>query len=482
MKKHLSLCIAFFCSFGIMAQDQVSWSVPLTELSYRVRDIIFFKDHGYVLKVNGDGFAYSKKNKSTLQQLDNRLNYTKEVDIKLMYEGEKAEPKQLIALNDKLYPLYLGYAEKEKRLLLSEIDPDNLNFPGDPIVLGTVKSTRSQIWMEQSENGRFFSVFAYWGDDGASKAYVTCYDNNFQNLYEEEKGIDLRYVYNGFSQLVVDDEGNTFALMEEQITLGYADPPVFWQRYKSGESIVSRVKDDKNKHFIRKARIIVSDEVVLLAGYFTAQDFNDDRVKGITFLAYDKATKGNAKQAEVAVPRNLSKYIAKTTHKRYKESEEEIPMLNLVDIKDWEGHGYLIVGERPYLYSASIGFHLANPVAFVSLVDYSLTKVEWTIPICKYMVPGLPSQGVFLALEKDKANVFFNAYDELNKQYEEAPLYGNGFIHMTINPEGAHATRVLCARIDKLDIVPNLIKPIDGKSFFVLASRVYKDRLGIIRP
>jgi len=494
MKKQLALCLSFFCSFCVVAQEAISWSPVLDKFVYVIEDMLFFKDHGYMLRINGvRGIGYTPTDKGILHQLDKQLNITKELEIDLEYKKKKAEMKRLIVLNDKLYLFYTGYKDKEKILLLSEINPDNLDFTGAPIILGTVKSGNCQVLMEQSENGHFFSVFAYWGDDGASKAYVTCYDNNFQNIYEDEKDIDMRYAYNGCSQLVVDDEGNTFAIMDARVSLSgingmYSSkpdgPPVFWQRYKSGESIVRAVKDEKNKYLIQKARVVVSNEVVLLAGYFTEQDFKDDRVRGIAFMAYDKSVIGNAKQAEVPVPKDISKYLGQLT-KGYKKSEEEIPALTIIDLKDWEGHGYLVVGERQFTYSSGSTFKNANTVAFISLVDYSLSKVHWTIPVCKYFNSDDPAEGLYLILEADKASVFFNSTDKFNQKYDEAILYGDGVIQMTINPEGAHNTRVFLEAAEGLKIRPNYMKPIDGKSWFVVGltrALLPKQRLGIIRP
>lgn len=237
MKRLLSLCIAFFCSFWVIAQDQVSWSAPLNDLIYNIRDIFFFKDHGYLLRVNDSGFG-GKKNKSLIQQLDNGLNYKKEVEIKLIYEGNKAEPRQLITLNDKLFLVYIGYTEQEKRLLLSEIDTDNLNFIGDPVILGTVSSSSGEILMERSKNGRFFAVLAYQKNEENTKVSIICYEDNLQRIYEDEKNLNLKYSSDAFSQLVVDDEGNTFILMQEHLYLAPPSPPIFWQRFRSGENIV----------------------------------------------------------------------------------------------------------------------------------------------------------------------------------------------------------------------------------------------------
>lgn len=479
MKKQLALSLTFFCSFWVMAQDQISWSPPVTEYSSRVRDILFFKDHGYVLRAKGDAFSPSKMAKIILQQLDSRLNYTKELDIKLKYEGNQAEPHKMIVLNDKLYLLYTGYGDRQKKLLLSEIDPETLNFLGEPIILSAVK-TSSQILVEQSKNGRFFSVLAYWEGKDNSKAYVRCYDNNFQLLYEDLKDIDLEFKRNKCSQLVVDDEGNTFAIIEESFVLPM-NSPVFWQKYKSGESIISPVKDENDRYRVGKARVLLVEEVVLLAGYYTQEEFKKDGTKGIAFMAYNKGDKGNSKKADVLLPTDISKYTDHLTYDRGRNSEEMLG-LTTIGMEDWDGHGYLVVGERRCAYPKSEDDYAVDAVAFVSLVDYSLSKVHWTIPVCKYFSSTDKSNGLYLILDKKNVNVFFNSNDYTNKQHH-APLYGNGFIQMTIKPDGAHSTQVFYERTEGLDIYPKLIKPIDGKSWLVIAGQSFgKEKLGIIRP
>ncbi len=480
MKAQFLLVIALFSSFWGTAQHPATWSAPTTRLSYRVRDIHYFKDHGYVLRVNMDGFVYSKKNKSAIEQLDNRLNYTKEYEIALEYEGARAEPRKMITINDKLYLLFSGYPDKEERLLLYEIDPETLNFSNEPVLLGKVRSARSQIWMAQSKNGRFFSVLAYWGEKDKSKAYLACYDSNFQLQYEDEKEIDLKYYYNGCSQLLVDNHGNTFAVMEDAPNI--LGTPVLWQRYKSGESIARPLASENAKSKIRTFRATVSDEVVLLAGYHTEQYLVDDRVKGITFMAFDKENKGISKQSQVTVPRDMSKYIQYSTSKKYKDTEEEIPALTMIDLMDWDGHGYLVIGERRYVYTPYKGDPTAvYAVAFVSLMDYSLSKIKWTVPVCKYYIAQFNGNGLFLTIEEDKVHVFFNSDDSNNKKREEAPLYGNGLIQMTITSEGKYNTQVFHERTEDMYIYPKMIRPIDRKNMFVMAGKTYKEKFGIIR-
>ncbi|NUO01790.1 MAG: hypothetical protein HUU01_14385, partial [Saprospiraceae bacterium] len=388
---------------------------------------------------------------------------------------------QLIELNDKLYLLYNGYKGEEKRLLLSEIDTDSFNFIGNPIILGAVSSRGGEIHMEKSKNGQFFSVFAYWRHEGNIRASIISYGSNLQRLYEDEKDLPLVYYYNGLNQLQVDNEGNTFVIMEESNAFIPDSPLVCWQRFKSGESIVYKIEN--NRYNVRRVRVASSDEVVLLAGYYTEQKLKDDRVKGIAFMAYDKKTKGNVKHAKVPLPKNIAKYIEEPTQKKYKESEEEIPALIIIEIKEWEGHGYLIVGERRY-YTYSPNNQLAgnSTVAFVSLVDYSLSEIRWTIPVCKYLGGEHPSNELFLALEEDKVNVFFNSYDKINKKHNKAPLYGDGFIQMKITPEGTHSTQVLYPRIGKSDVYIKVIKPVDEKSWLIIAQSLYSiQNIGILR-
>lgn len=487
MKIQISIIALMLCSLVSMAQDSTIWSFRSTHLSYRIADMQYFKDHAYVLRVNYDGFVYAKKNKSVIVQFDQRLHYIKEFKIALNYEGKRAEPRKMIAIKDKLYLLFTGYKDNEELLLLYEIDPQTLTFPNPPIVLGTVRSSRSQIWMAQSKNGRFFSVLTYWGEKDKSTAYLTCYDHNFQRQYEEKKDLELKYYYAGCKKLLVDNEGNTFSIMESPPN--YTNPPVLWQRYTEGESIVHTLAEKQKGLKIRNFTATALEEIILLAGYYTEQDPNDGRVKGITFLAYDKQNKGDYKQVQIELPRDLSKYTRLSSITRYREDENEIPALTAIDIAEWEGHGYLVIGQKQYYRMMSSGrlgesYPISTDViTFVTLLDYSLSRVKWAVPVCKYhesMVYG--DNSVFVGLKEDKVHVFFNSNDSNNaKHKDDPPLYGTGFIQMTINPEGKYSTKVLHNDPDGLKVYPRLIKVIDEQSLFVVAGKTYNEKFGIIK-
>jgi hypothetical protein len=89
---------------------------------------------------------------------------------------------------------------------------------------------------------------------------------------------------------------------------------------------------------------------------------------------------------------------------------------------------------------------------------------------------------VFVGLKEDKVHVFFNSNDSNNaKHKDDPPLYGTGFIQMTINPEGKYSTKVLHNDPDGLKVYPRLIKVIDEQSLFVVAGKTYNEKFGIIK-
>lgn len=414
----------------------LTWSEQDFEASTLINSVAI-GDNIFMLKVNQNGFAYSKKSNITIHEYNDNMQPIQQIALDLKYNNNKATPIFLTVIEQKLFLLYLGYEESEKVLLISEINSKTANILSPPIIL-TKTLLSSQIRFRQSKDKNYFGVFTLNGNKKNSPKLVEmkCYTSDLHLLYETNASLDIPYRQLLLNKVVFDEDGNFFTIVRQpKNMLGRVQFDGFYWSYR-GEPGVSYTKHltAKTGVHIKNLDINISNDSIFIGGYYSEQFPTQNMTRGMICTVFHKNDFDFEDFTVIPLPSTILHHYLHDLRQRQLEKSNRIKEyegLTVKHLQEWEGYGYLLVGEAYYAARSQADPTSAIGNIIVTLLDYSMSPI-WSIPIEK--IDDIKNNSLtyshFLSVENNLINMLFYSNNKID--------YGNGLILVQIEPDGSH--------------------------------------------
>ncbi|MFK8006157.1 MAG: hypothetical protein AB8H03_07295 [Saprospiraceae bacterium] len=302
MHKKLIFSLILFFPFFLSAQMDIKWS----ELGFSkstIHDLLYSNDHIYMVKVNMNGFALSKKNNTSFYKYDSDLKEIKNSFQNLTYGSKKAVFSKLIEINNKPYLLSQTKGSSGmKKIVIQEVDKNTLKFVGEKIGLINLRKNgllnNADFHFEQSPDKNLTLIISEI--DVKSKAprkfQFNILDKNLKTILKKEIEIKKTNKHFKYIKSKIDNEGNIFMMgFQNQLKKDIDKSQAYFWRYilNSEKSTLTKLALSSKK-FIRDVNFSIKNDSIILAGYYTEnKSYLGNKVRGIVHTTISKYSEKN---------------------------------------------------------------------------------------------------------------------------------------------------------------------------------------------
>lgn len=492
MFNKIIISIILFFPLILSAQIDVKWS-ELRFSKSTIHGIVYSNNHCYMIKVNMNGFALSKKNNTVFYKYDSELKEIKRSFHHLTYGSKKAVFSKLLKINNKLFLLSQTKGSAGmKKIIIHEVDKNTLKFVGEKIELFKLNKkgllNKAKFHIEQSPDKKLTLIISEIDVKlkAPRKFIFNVLDENLNKILKKEIELQKTNRHFKYIQTKIDNDGNIFMMgfqnqLKKDIDRSQA---YFWRYLANSEKSYLNKLSLKSEKYIRSINFEIDESSVTLAGYYTEnKSYSGNKIRGIVHTTFSKSSDENlmwnynpfskSTLHHFKTDRKKKKYDKKGIIKEY----NNLKMSKILRNKKGE---ILIVGETEYSVSSGGG---KNGVAtssnysgnlIIAVIDKS-NKLLWELPLEKKHKEDewFHHNSYFVDFNNKETRIFYN--NSSNKKFPK------GTLSSIISSDGKIKTELMFSKSkDKILICPNYCKKIDDGKYLIYGRNWLKDKLGIL--
>lgn len=356
------------------------WS-PLTFSESQFQQKIFFDNHFYLVKVNTNGFNYSKKNNTAIFKYDINLKQVNASFQNLKYGKKKSVFTKLIAIEDDLCILTTAVdkGSKDKKLILYKLDTTTLLPVEIPLELLRAEKnsifSSAQFHVVQSKDSKFTLFIAETSPppEQPRKFQFILLDNKSNILLNKFISFPKTKKKFQFVDAKIDNQGNVFiAGFQNAITSTkfLAKCLLYQFNLETKKNTIQVFENEESKYF-KGFHFDINSDSIFLAGYYSEKEKHKRSIKGIFYASMPKFHNQTPKFEYQSIS---TKILSKAKGNKLIATKQikELDGLWIENVLNWNNEYILIIGERRFTVSG--GQNAANRIYIENVVIVCLNK------------------------------------------------------------------------------------------------------------